>query len=69
MQRLQNALTKQLTDEHERIDLKLREKVTYLNILQIYLGRGSKKDQKEERRGRCLALRCATLVGQDANYL
>jgi coiled-coil domain-containing protein 40 len=26
MQRLQNALTKQLTDEHERIDLKLREK-------------------------------------------
>jgi hypothetical protein len=33
MQRLQNALTKQLTDEHERIDLKLREKVTYLNIL------------------------------------
>jgi hypothetical protein len=28
MQRLQNALTKQLTDEHERIDLQLREKVT-----------------------------------------
>ena len=27
MQRLQTALTKQLTDEHERIDLKLREKV------------------------------------------
>lgn len=27
MQRLQNALTKQLTDEHERIDLQLREKV------------------------------------------
>lgn len=26
MQRLQNALTKQLTDEHERVDLKLREK-------------------------------------------
>jgi hypothetical protein len=30
MQRLQNALTKQLTDEHERIDLKLREKVEFL---------------------------------------
>ena len=27
MQRLQNALTKQLTDEHERVDLQLREKV------------------------------------------
>ena len=26
MARLQNALTKQLTDEHERIDLQLREK-------------------------------------------
>lgn len=26
MGRLQNALTKQLTDEHERIDLQLREK-------------------------------------------
>ena len=26
MARLQNALTKQLTDEHERVDLKLREK-------------------------------------------
>lgn len=25
MARLQNALTKQLTDEHERVDLKLRE--------------------------------------------
>jgi hypothetical protein len=34
MQRLQNALTKQLTDEHERIDLKLREKVS---IQEIYL--------------------------------
>jgi len=26
MARLQNALTKQLTDEHERVDLQLREK-------------------------------------------
>jgi hypothetical protein len=26
MGRLQNALTKQLTDEHERVDLSLREK-------------------------------------------
>jgi hypothetical protein len=26
MVRLQNALTKQLTDEHERVDLGLREK-------------------------------------------
>jgi len=26
MSRLQNALTKQLTDEHERVDLQLREK-------------------------------------------
>jgi hypothetical protein len=26
MVRLQNALTKQLTDEHERVDLQLREK-------------------------------------------
>ncbi len=26
MQRLQNAMTKQLTAEHERVDLKLREK-------------------------------------------
>lgn len=25
MARMQNALTKQLTDEHERVDLKLRE--------------------------------------------
>ena len=25
MARLQNALTKQLTDEHERVDLQLRE--------------------------------------------
>jgi hypothetical protein len=38
MQRLQNALTKQLTDEHERIDLKLREKVgsncfLYMNVI------------------------------------
>lgn len=28
--RLQNALTKQLTDEHERVDLQLREKVRYI---------------------------------------
>jgi hypothetical protein len=32
MARLQNALTKQLTDEHERIDLQLREKVTVISI-------------------------------------
>ena len=29
MSRLQNALTKQLTDEHERVDLGLREKVSH----------------------------------------
>ena len=29
MARLQDALTKQLTEEHERVDLSLREKVKF----------------------------------------
>jgi hypothetical protein len=41
MQRLQNALTKQLTDEHERIDLKLREKVRINDSYILVIGRGS----------------------------
>jgi hypothetical protein len=44
MQRLQNALTKQLTDEHERIDLQLREKVTDFEIKFHYIGRGSQEN-------------------------
>ena len=40
MARLQNALTKQLTDEHERIDLQLREKVT---VIATYLSIVSRK--------------------------
>lgn len=42
---LQNALTKQLTDEHERVDLQLREKVTASINLFIYFisGRRSKE--------------------------
>lgn len=63
--RLQNALTKQLTDEHERVDLQLREKVRYIIVLKIWhlthayekiLGRGSQKDQKEQRRDWCLVV-------------
>ena len=44
MARLQNALTKQLTDEHERIDLQLREKVILMKSFNNrFIGRGSKK--------------------------
>lgn len=42
MAKLQNALTKQLTDEHERVDLQLREKVSVIDFL-FQIGRRIKK--------------------------
>jgi len=70
MQRLQNALTKQLTDEHERIDLKLREKVCLIvKFLKLSIkGRRSQENKKEERRGRCTAIWCLASAGKDADY-
>ena len=66
MARLQNALTKQLTDEHERVDLQLREKVTVLNFalrfLPLNLGRGSEESKEKKRRNWCSALWCSTLA-------
>lgn len=70
MTRLQNALTKQLTDEHERVDLQLREKVTVLSMINVcMIGRRSKKDKEEERRDWCVALRSLTLTCKDANNI
>jgi hypothetical protein len=66
MQRLQNALTKQLTDEHERVDLQLREKVT--DFQYNFVGRGSQEDQKEKRGDWCSVVWSSTSIGQDVNY-
>lgn len=61
MSRLQNALTKQLTDEHERVDLGLREKVSAYK-LKMFIGRRSKEDQEKERRDRSVTVRSSALV-------
>ena len=69
MQRLQNALTKQLTDEHERIDLKLREKVSNINVTMMGTGRGSAESKEEEGGSGCATVRSAALTGQDADHI
>jgi hypothetical protein len=50
MARLQAALTKSLTDEHERVDLSLREKVIFYNILYINRKKKLEKLRNKEKR-------------------
>lgn len=65
MNRMQKKLQNQLTNEHERVDLNLKEKVnqSLAHIYILILGIRIKKDQEKSLINRCKIISSAALAG------